>query len=181
MGRPVILKKHILLLIIAAAALALCCAAALSFAYAEDVTYHETESEAAAELRSHMVNRETEVTIGLQCETDQEGLQKMIGSLVDEALEHTGNQVEGDYIRFQYASYKGMGHTGLYCGIPIVEIKYELSYYDDADMEAETDKKVSEIVESLQLEGKTKYEKKKRSMTICAKTSNMRQLKTIVT
>ena len=110
------------------------------------------------ELRSHMVNREGEVTIGLRCETDQEGLQSMIGRLVDKALEHTGNPVEGDYITFQYASYKGMGRTGFYGGTPVVEIKYELSYYDDAVMEAETDKKVSEILESLQLEGKSKYD-----------------------
>ena len=158
MNGNVILKRFIILLITAAAAMALCFAAALSFVYAEDVTYFETEDEAATELRSHMVNREGEVTIGLRCETDQEGLQSMIGRLVDKALEHTGNPVEGDYITFQYASYKGMGRTGFYGGTPVVEIKYELSYYDDAVMEAETDKKVSEILESLQLEGKSKYD-----------------------
>ena len=132
MDGRMLLKRLISLFITAAAALALCCAAALSFAYASDVTYHESESEAAADLRSHMVNRDTEVTVGIQCETDQEGLQNMIGRLVDEALEHTGDPVEGDYITFQYASYKGMGRTGLNGWTPIVEINYELSYKKDS-------------------------------------------------
>ena len=161
MNGNVILKRFITLLITAAAAMALCFAAAFSFAYASDVTYHDTEDEAAAELRSHMVNRDSRVTVGLKGETDQEGLQEMIGRLIDEALDHTGDPVEGDYITFQYASYKGMGRTGLYDGIPVVEINYEIAYYDDAEMEKETDKKVSEIIESLELEGKTQYDKVK--------------------
>jgi hypothetical protein len=42
-----------------------------------------------------------------------------------------------------------------------VDVKYDLFYYDDADQEAEVDKKVSEIIEELDLDKKTKYEKVK--------------------
>ena len=130
-----------------------------SFAESSDVIYHETEEEAAEELRGHMKQREETVTIGLMGSKDQEGLQEIIGKLVKDAIAHTGNPDEGDYIGYQYGSYEGHAHT-MYVGFsPAIEIKYKLSYYDDAQQEAEVDKKVDEIIESLELEDKTDFEK----------------------
>lgn len=132
-----------------------------SFAEAGDIVCHDTEVEAAAELREHMKQRDTEVTIGIKGSTDQEGLQKIIGRLVDEAAAHTGKPDEGDYLTFQYASFKGYASADAEGDTPSVKIEYELSYYDDAGKAAETDEKVREILDSLELTDKTEYEKVK--------------------
>lgn len=148
-----------MLLIIAAAAIAICFAAAQSFAADNELVYHETEAEAAEDLREQMVQREGKVTIGFKAETDEAGLKKMIGSIMDEAISHTGEPKEGDYIAFQYASYKGQGRTDMNGATPVVVIEYDISYFDDADQEAETDEKVSEIIDGLELDDASDYEK----------------------
>lgn len=159
MGNLRVNHKRIItaIIITVAAAMAFCFAAAPSFA--ADTTFHDSEKKAAADLRKHMKQRDEKVTIGIKAETDEKGLKKMIGRVVRKATKHTGKPAEGDYITFQYESYKGKAVTGMDGFTPVVIIEYELSYYDDADQEAETDKKVSEIIESLGLEDKTNYEK----------------------
>lgn len=141
------------------AVMAICIAAVPSFAEMSDAEYHDTEKEAVKELREHMKQREETVTIGLMGSVDQEGLQEIIGRLIKEALAHTGEPDEGDYIGYQYASYKGMARTTYVGFSPAMEIEYTLSYYDDAEQEAEVDKKVDEIIESLELGDKTDFEK----------------------
>lgn len=142
-----------------AAAMAFCFAAAPSFAADEDITYHASEAKAAAELRKRMEKREEKITVGLKTEADEQSLKKIIGRVIRKATKHTGDPRCGDYIKFQYGSYKGMAQTGLDGFTPIVEIAYELTYYDDADQEAQTDRKVEEIIDSLELDDKTNYEK----------------------
>ena len=155
------LPEHLIsmLIITVAAALIICFAAASSYARTADIVYYDTEEEAVAELRGLMKQRAEKVTIGLKGSTDQEGLQETIGRLIKEATDHTGKPDEGDYIGFQYASYKGSAQT-TYVGLsPAIEVEYILSYYDDAQQEAEVDKKVHEIIESLELDEKTDFEK----------------------
>ena len=135
------------------------CSAGPSFAETSDITYFDNEKEAAEELRELMKQREETVTIGLMGSTDQDGLQEIIGKLVKEATAHTGKPDEGDYIGYQYASYKGLARTAYVGFSPAMEIEYTLSYYDDARQEAEVDKKVDEIIESLELDDKTDFEK----------------------
>ncbi len=148
-----------MILIAAAAALVIYFAAVPSYAESSDVTYHENEKEAVEDLRNHMKQREETVTIGLIGSIDQKGLQEIIGRLIKEAIAHTGKPDEGDYIGFQYASYKGFAQTTYFGFTPAMEIEYTLSYYDDAEQEAEVDKKVKEIIDGLELDGKTDFEK----------------------
>ena len=135
------------------------CSAGLSSAETSDITYYDSEKKAAAELREHMRLRDETATIGLMGSVDQKGLQKTIGRLVKKAVAHTGKPDEGDYIGFQYASYEGHARTTYVGSSPAMEIEYTLSYYDDAQQEAEVDEKVGEIIESLALDDKTDYEK----------------------
>ncbi len=151
-------KKILSLMIAAAAAIAVCFAVPYN-AYAQDLTYHETEIEASSELKESMKERKGTAKIGIKGKTDQEGLQQIIGRVIGEATEHTGEPDEGDYILFQYASYKGQARTEIAGVSPVVEIEYDLSYYDDAEQEAEVDTKVTEILKELDLENKTDYEK----------------------
>lgn len=135
------------------------CSAGLSSAETSDITYYDSEKKAAAELREHMRLRDETATIGLMGSVDQKGLQKTIGRLVKKAVAHTGKSDEGDYIGFQYASYEGHARTTYVGSSPAMEIEYTLSYYDDAQQEAEVDEKVGQIIESLELDEKTDYEK----------------------
>ena len=137
----------------------ICFAAVPSFAGTSDVVYYESEEEAVEALRGHMKQREENVTIGLMGSTDQEGLHDLIGRFINNAIEHTGKPDEGDYIGYQYGSYKGHAQTKYVDFSPAIEIEYTLSYYDDARQEAEVDKKVDEIIESLELDDKTDFEK----------------------
>lgn len=129
------------------------------FADDEDITYHDSADEAAAELREAMKQRSAEVTIGLTGRADQDILKQAIGKLLKQAVEHTGEPDEGDYINFQYAVYKGSATTTSGGDYPAVKITYKLSYYDTADQEAEVDNKVEEIIDGLDLEGRSDYEK----------------------
>ena len=106
-----ILKRTILITVVSAAVFAISFAAVPSYAESSEVVYHETEKEAVTELREHMKQREETVTIGLMGDIDQKGLQEIIGRLIEKALAHTGEPDEGDYIGFQYSSYKGKAHT----------------------------------------------------------------------
>lgn len=153
------LIRSILVLIIAVAAFAVCFAVTPSFAASSDVVYHETKDEAAAELREHLKQRDESVTIGLKGRVDQKGLEETIGSLMQKAIAHTGEPDEGDYLAFQYASYKGFGRTTLAGLSPAMEVEYTLSYYDEAGQEAEVDRKVREIITGLELDEKTDFEK----------------------
>ena len=152
------LIRSILAALIAAAVLWMPAASAAVYA-AEDITYHESGDDAAEALREAMKERRTSVTIGILGKTDKEGLKEVIGALLDRAVKYTGEPDEGDYINYQYATYKGAAkttHSGL---SPAIEVKYTLEYYDNAEQEKAVGEKVAEICEKLSLERKTDYEK----------------------
>ena len=129
------------------------------YAYAQDITYYEDENDAADELREAMKERRSNSAVGIKGKTDQEGIKQIIGRLIDKATEHTGKPDEGDYILFQYSSYKGKASTQISGVSPVVDTEYDLTYYDNAEQEAEVDKKVEEIMENLDLANKMDYEK----------------------
>ena len=129
-------------------------------AYADgEVTYHDDGESAAAELREAMKQRKGSVTIGVSGKADEETLKKAIGNLIDLAAKHTGAPDEGDYLSFQFASYKGEAQTTLDGLTPVVEITYKLAYYDTAEQEAETDTKVKEIMTEIATDDLSDYEK----------------------
>ena len=160
MGQNKKLIRSISFLIIAAALVWMPCSAAPVYAADDDdITYHETGDEAAAALRQAMKERRSSVTIGIIGKTDQEGLKQVIGALLDRAVKHTGVPDEGDYINYQYATYKGAAQT-THAGVsPAIKVEYTFTYYDSGEQEKEVNEKVAGIIDSLDLERKTDYEK----------------------
>ena len=71
--------------------------------------------------------------------------------LVDEAMAHTGNPTEGDYLLWVYGGW-GLGGT-------TVDFTYTFLYYTDADQEAEMDAAAAALLEELDLAGKSDYQK----------------------
>lgn len=137
----------------------LCAAPSLTCVFAEDPVFHEDTAGAAAELREAMKNRESSVTVGVIQDVDKDSLKKMIGSLIKEAVKHTGVPDEGDYINYQYSGFNGSAKTERVKGKPGVVLSYKMEYYDSADQEKELDAKVDEVIKSLDLDGKSDYEK----------------------
>lgn len=135
-------------------------AASFLFSFADDdIVYHDNAEDAVAVLREAMKQRKSSVTIGILGSTDEDGLKQVIGRMLKLASEHTGKPDEGDYISFQYESYKGEAQTTHYGVSPAVEVRYELAYYDNAEQEAEVSKRIEEALAELDLERKTCYEK----------------------
>ena len=153
------MKNFLKRLLITSISTVLCLAASLTCVSAEDVVFHESTDEAAAELREAMKERESEVTVGVIQDVDQESLKKLIGGLLGEAVKHTGVPDEGDYINYQYGRYNGSAKTERVKGKTGVVLNYKLVYYDNAGQEKETAERADEIIESLDLDDKSDYEK----------------------
>jgi transglutaminase-like putative cysteine protease len=131
-----------------------------TLALAEDENvYYDTREEAAAALRKAMKNRKHLVTVAIYEKVDEKSIKTIIGEVFQMAIEHTGKPKEGDYLKYQFADYKGKAETDLHWGSPVVIIRYVINYYTDKSQETETNKKVKEIKEELDLEGKSDYNK----------------------
>ena len=152
-------KKHLRNIAIICFSVVLCTAALFDRACAEDVVYYDSASEAASELRKAMKDRESDVTVGVIKDVDQESLTKLIRTLLKQAVKHTGVPDEGDYINFQYGRYDASARTERVDGGTGVVINYKLSYYDSASQEDALDEKIAEVLESLDLDEKSDYEK----------------------
>lgn len=134
------------------------CAAAFSYAE-EGVEYYDTREEAAEALREAMKERQRYVKVGIYEKVDEESIKTIISEVLDLAIEHTGDPKEGDYLKYHYAEYKGKAETDIRWGSPVVVIRLIIDYYTDAKQEKQTDKKVKEIIKSLDLKGKSDYKK----------------------
>lgn len=137
----------------------LCTAALFDPVRAEDTVYYDSASEAASELRKAMRDRESDVTVGVIKDVDQDGLKKLIRHLLKQAVKHTGVPDEGDYINFQYGRYDASARTERVDGRMGVVVNFKLSYYDSAAQEDALDEKIDEVLESLELDEKSDYEK----------------------
>ena len=121
--------------------------------------YHETIADAAAELRAKMIDREMSIVIGLKWDSPDEALMTQI---LDEALRHTGNPKEGDYLLRHYGGC-GIGMGGRYSGndVYLVFTYNILRYYTTSKQEAEVDAAVVTLLDQLDVWDKSDYEKVK--------------------
>ena len=117
----------------------------------------------AGTLRQQMVSRAT--VINLYYHHDSVLTQAVFDQLCDDlfakAIAHTGVGKEGDYILWncqgytvgatQEASSQGSGYD--------VHITFTFTYLSDADQEAQMDQAVADLLSSLDLSGKTDYQK----------------------
>lgn len=128
----------------------------------EGMTYHGTVKEAGAQLRGAMVERNSTVTIGYQMTGyTQEAAEQILNDVVKEAVKHTKNPKEGDYLKWQYTGFQGNIEGEIRDGVAYLIFTYTFTYCTDAAKEAEMDQTVDSLLQSLALEGKTEYEKVK--------------------
>ena len=119
------------------------------------VTY-VSESEAVKQLRQAMVNRETSVQINYT--TSNANINQSLHEVFDAAIAHTGNPVEGDYLKFTYGGHES--HARAYPGdMAKVEATYTISYYTTASQEAALDVEVTKLLDQLDLYDSSDYQK----------------------
>ena len=132
----------------------------------KDVTRYTTIEEAAAAVRANMVARVEEFTVEYQF-PEEAGTASMTMDELDEycgvvyneikelACAHTGVPYEGDYIEWHLKSSGAtMGYTSTYAAFD-----FHIKYYTTAEQEAQVASTIKSVLESLDLEGKSDYEK----------------------
>lgn len=126
---------------------------------ADTVPVCRTVEEASDALRPALKNREEMKAVCLITDTPASESEALISEIFDGAIEHTGNPSEGDYLRFQYNTCSASSKPVSADGADAILFTYAVTYYDTAEQEAAVDDKVAEIIESLDLEDKTDYNK----------------------
>lgn len=97
-------------------------------------------------LREGLKNRESNITVS--------GTSEDVNNIINEALKHTGNSTEGDYIKFHLTS----NLTGRVNG---TEIKFSPRYLSTYTQEQELTAKLNEFYDSLNLKEMNSYDKLK--------------------
>lgn len=124
----------------------------------DDEEYCRSIEEAAEEVRDELKDREQTVRVKIAYQGDYNTL---LREIFETALEHTGNPTEGDYLRWQYGGYQS-SLSGYYAGgTYYLTLTYTVTYYTTEDQEEELDDAVDELLEQLDLEGKSDYQKVK--------------------
>ena len=97
-------------------------------------------------FREGLKNRESNITVS--------GTSEDVNNIINEALKHTGNSTEGDYIKFHLTS----NLTGRVNG---TEIKFSPRYLSTYTQEQELTAKLNEFYDSLNLKEMNSYDKLK--------------------
>ena len=131
------------------------------------------DSKAVATVRNALRNHETElffqiplpvpvttvsVTVKASKPNDKAYCENYAETLFKQAVEHTGNPIEGDYI-FRQMSYMHYNVEPL--SSESMKITYEIDFFTTKEQENQLDTKVNEIIKSLNLNGKSDYQKVK--------------------
>lgn len=119
-----------------------------TFSYANDAVKY---------IRENMKNRTESITFILKTNATSNIVDPEI--LMDAALEHTGNPVEGDYLNFQYAGWRCITSYTYKNSLYYVKYKYTVTYYTSASQEIKVDKEVASLLNNFNLTGKSDYTK----------------------
>lgn len=118
--------------------------------------YLTSESELCDQLREELVQRKSTITLHYQSDTyDKTDATRFF----NQAVAHTGKPTEGDYLKWQYAGWDATQSGHVDGNTYYLTIKYTMTWYTTAKQEAALDAKVKKILQSLNLEGKSDYEK----------------------
>ena len=125
--------------------------------YALDDHEYATVDEAVIQMRGHLKQRDTAITLYVQ--TTDFAEDTFYYEICLQAMEHTGTPTEGDYIRYQInrisASYSWRESDGIY----YIILNYTICYDSSAEQESQLESVFNNVMEQLDLSGKTDYQK----------------------
>lgn len=117
----------------------------------------ESIEAAAKEVRKFMKARQESFSI---CLTWQYAAsKKLIEDIMNQALEHTGDPKEGDYLAWQFAEWSGSVKSSFWPWGYEHTITFKVTYYTTAEQEAQVDTAVAQLLTTLNVSGKSNYEK----------------------
>ena len=119
---------------------------------------YTTIEDAAKYIRNELIARNTNVT--MQFDSKSDDYETLYKSIIDEALLHTGNPNEGDYIYYHLGGYRFSGNFFVSNdGTHHYTFIFEFVYYTNSAQEKAVDEEVPKIIEQLDLKDKSDYEK----------------------
>ncbi len=113
--------------------------------------------EAVKVIRSYLTARTTSFTIYFYSSSTPDDDYSV--SLVDDAMAHTGLSTQGDALLWDYGSYSCSRSWSSSGGAYYATLVYDIQYYTTAAQESWLKSKITSIVSSLDLAGKSDYEK----------------------
>lgn len=122
-------------------------------------TNYVTIAQAAVQMRQQMKNRATSFTLYIA--SDSTDYEAIIEEVLLQALVHTGKPKEGDYLMWHYAGFGGSVERASSGGQYRYTYNLEMAYYTTAAQESQLDTAVSNLLRSLNLSGKSNYQKVK--------------------
>ena len=122
-------------------------------------TSYVTIAQAAVQMRQQMKNRATSFTLYIA--SDSTDYEEIIEEVLLQALVHTGKPKEGDYLMWHYAGFGGSVERTSSGGQYRYTYHLEMAYYTTAAQESQLDTAVSNLLRSLNLSGKSNYQKVK--------------------
>ncbi|MCD8335306.1 MAG: hypothetical protein LUC35_08240, partial [Clostridiales bacterium] len=128
---------------------------------AASTTYYTTSEEVAEQLRAGMKNRTETIEIAYKTGTEltEETFNELFNEILSLTLEHTGAPEEGDYLAYQYGTIN-VGAGGYSDGNScFYTLTFTVTYYTDAEQEAEVTEKVAEVLDELGVDGMSDYDK----------------------
>ena len=122
-------------------------------------TTYLTVEQAAAIVRTGMKNRQESITVSFKTTTSDR--QTAGEELIAEALKHTGNALEGDYLRWQYGGWSAsMSRRYNYLTEKYeYDCTFRITYYTTAQQEKELTTAINQLKNSLLLYNKSTYDK----------------------
>ncbi len=124
---------------------------------ATSTTKFTSVSKAAAYVRTAMKNRQETITLTITS-TDSDYI-NVSRSIMSQALSHTGNSTEGDYLKYQYSGYHADISYTKFFNQYTYTITYSVTYYTTKTQESELTEALNQVMGSLKLDGKSNYEK----------------------
>lgn len=118
--------------------------------------YTDSVEEAGAKIREGMKQREESIVIYFQA---PEYSKELLVEIANQALVHTGNPTEGDYLRWQYGSWTSSTSYYTKDSTDYMTITYTYTYYTTSEQEAALDEKVDEVLTDLDVTNKNDYQK----------------------
>ena len=129
----------------------------------QNVSYTDDVQQLAATLRQQMLNRTTTIHLYYHSNTaiTQDSFDQLSDQFFNLAVAHTGNGKEGDYLRWHCEGWTlGASYSSASSGYNM-DLTFTMYYLSDASQEAQMDQAVSSLISSLNLSGKSEYQKAK--------------------
>lgn len=125
----------------------------------DDQEYLTSTQEAGKVIREGMKQRQESIVVYFVAE---EYSSTLIHAIADQALVHTGNPTEGDYLKWQFGGWKTTTTYITKNDMKYMNITYTYTYYTTAGQEAEMDAAVEKLLTDLNIADQNDYTKIRR-------------------